>query len=504
MLTSSSLVLGLALGVAGQQAAPAPSSSSAAAAPAAAPAPAALLPYLAVVPLAPAGAIKPKDAHLGSLLAVMLENAALQNPGLNVVTQGAQAELLDDMGLKPGTPITEETAKKLAMLTGATHVVFGTFEPATGAAFTAKVRTFGVLAGTAKDLVVVTAPAADLVARLAEALGRELGLSALPAPTLPATEKAQKGYAACATFTAVALERAAVKGRKVTPPRNALAACKDAAADKSNAAGHGALLAARLLTGDAKALGDMQKHVAANPSDRLAALVLLRRLFEDGKFEDAATLLKAVAVVRPRDPDVFRMAGELEIQKDAWDSARRNFQNAVNEAPNSPYLRYRLSYASYRTDQPKDALEHARQALKLSGGDAPFYQLNLAERLLDSGQASEAALQLERSVKATPNRLTPRVRLGYAYLLQGDADNALQTLQDAEKIPASDREKDRGMDLLLKIDLARAHALKGNTKDALKYLKALEKAGALETADLNAPEFQKLRDTPEFKKLKAR
>ncbi|MBI5494305.1 MAG: hypothetical protein HY904_04710, partial [Deltaproteobacteria bacterium] len=164
---------------------------------------------------------------------------------------------------------------------------------------------------------------------------------------------------------------------------------------------------------------------------------------------------------------------------------------------------YRLSYASYRTDNPKDAMEHARQALRLAGGDSPFYQLNLGERLLDAGQAGEAILQLERSVKQTPDRLTPHVRLGYAYLLNGDADAALRELTAAEKLKPSERELERGVDLLLKIDLARVHALKGNDKDALKSLKALEKAGSLEKKDLEAPEFGKLRETPEFKKLKA-
>ncbi|MBI5498226.1 MAG: hypothetical protein HY904_24700, partial [Deltaproteobacteria bacterium] len=337
--------------------------------PAPAPAPAAPvadkpLPYVAVVPFAPAAGIKPAAAHQGTLQAVLLEQAALSSPAVNVVTQGAQAEMLEDLGVKPGTPLDENTAKKLAQLSGATHVLFGSFEAGEGGALTYKVRQFGVLAGAAKDLVTVTGQPADVAARLAEALGRELSVPGLAAPAVPAGDKAQKGYAACVTFTAVALERAAVKGRKVTPPKTAMASCKDAGTDKAHPLSQGVLLAARLLTGDAKAAADLQKHVDANPADRLAGLVLLRRLFEDARYEEAAALLKRVQAARPRDPDVLRMAGELEIQKDSWDAARFAFQQAVNQAPNSPYLRYRLSYASYRTDNPKDAMEHARQALR--------------------------------------------------------------------------------------------------------------------------------------------
>ncbi|MEW5849529.1 MAG: tetratricopeptide repeat protein [Myxococcota bacterium] len=487
--------------------APAPAASSTAPAQPAQQQPAApaqkALPYLAVVPMAPAAGVKPAQAHHGKLLALLVEHAALQTQAVNVITQGAQAEMLEDMGIGPDAPIDEATAKKLAQLSGATSVLYGTFEPAEGGAITYKLRHFGVLAGAAKDLITVTATPADAAHQVGQALSTELAAPPFPPVTAPSTEKAQKGYVTCATQAAIALERAAVKGRKVTLAPAVKSACKDAAADKATPLSQGVALAMQTLTGDKKAATALKTHVDAHPEDRLAALALVRWYFEQAMYEEASSLFKRVKETRPRDPDVLRMEGELEIQKDNWTTARFAFQQAVNQAPNSPYLRYRLSYASYRTDQPQDALEHARAALRLAGGDAPFYQLNLAERLLDAGQHDEAILQLERSVKQTPNRFTPRVRLGYAYLLRGDADAALQHLTAAEKMTPTEREKERGVDMLLKLDLARAHALKGNTKDAMKYLKALEKAGALEKTDLAAPEFQNMKETPEFKKLKA-
>ena len=55
-----------------------------------------------------------------------------------------------------------------------------------------------------------------------------------------------------------------------------------------------------------------------------------------------------------------------------------------------------------------------------------------------------------------------------------------------------------------RVPLARAHALKGNGKAALRYLRELEKAGALEKADVAAREFDAMREQAEFKKLKPR
>lgn len=483
-------------------AAPPPAAPAAPAAPpAAAPKGAAVppLPYLALVPLTPVGT-PPAPPHVGGLFAVALEQAALASSGLNVVSQGAQAEILEDLGRKGGDPLDEPTARRLAQLTGASHVVFGTYEAA-GANVTLKLRTFGVLTGAARDLVTATGTLPVALEAAAAALARDVAVTDLGTPVVPATDKAQKAYVLCAAQAAVALERVAVKGRQSATPKPVVAACKDASADKAVPSGAGAALTVRVLSGDAKALPALEAHVAGQPRDRTGSLALVRALLDADRFDDADKVLATLRAARPRDPDVLRLWGESEGQKDAWDKARNAFQQAVNEAPNSPYLRYRLSYASYRADAPQDALDHARAALRLSGGEAPFYQLNLGERLLDAGQLDEAVLQLQRSHQANPDRLTPAVRLGYALMRSGNTDGALQVLSTAEGLKPTEREKDRGVDTLLLLDLARAHALKGNAKDAVKYLEKLRKAGTLEPADLSAPEFESIRAQPAFKKL---
>jgi tetratricopeptide (TPR) repeat protein len=458
------------------------------------------LPLVSVVALSPDAAVKPAQAHLGALWAVLVEQSVLQTAAVNVVTHGPQAEILEDMGFKPGDPVDEATARKIAQLTGASDLVFGSFAPGEGGATSFTVRHFGVLSGKAKDLVTVNGTVGDAVAKVLESLAAELKVAPFTAVAVPPSDKAQKGLVRCVTFAHVAMERGGVKGRKVTLPKDLVPACKDAGSPLAQ----GAVLVSQALAGDAKAYPALQQHAAQNPGDRLAAMTVIRRAFETDDHDGAEAQLARVQALRPRDPDVLRMVGELEKDKDNWPSARVYFEKAVHQAPNSPYLRYLLSYASYRNEEPKEALDHAREALRLSGGEAPFYQLNLGERFLDAGALTEASLQLERAVKQMPERVTPRVRLGYVYVLAGEPDKALEHLQAAEKMKLSDREKERGVEGLLKLDLARAHALKGNAKESAKYLKQLEKAGLLEKSDLEAPEIAKLRDDPEMKKLKVR
>jgi tetratricopeptide (TPR) repeat protein len=473
---------------------PAPGRVSVPAAPTSGP-----LANVAVLPLAATGKPIARTAHHGQLVAVLTELALVQSARVNVVSQGAQAEMLDELGVGKGH-LTEDVARKIARLSGATHVFFGTFGPQTGEHPTYQLQVFALLTGQTSEVATVSAPLAEAQNALASAVSKHLGLAALPAAEVPLSEKSQRGLATCATFAAIALERAGIKGRKVLLSKEVLQACADAESDPQIPLATGMALTVRVLSKDGSAAPNLQHYVERHGQDRLAVLALIRHLFELAEIEKAAALVERVRADRPRDPDVLRFAGELEIQKDNWNTARLLFAQAVTEAPNSPYLRYRLSYASYRADDPSKALENARAALRLSG-DAPFYQLNLAERLLDAGNLVEATLQLERSVKQTPQRFTARVRLGYVYLLMGELDKALAQLQAAEKITPTEKEKDRGVDALLKVNLARVHAAKGNAKESVKYLKALQKTAQLEKADLEHPEFQALKEDRDFKKL---
>ena len=51
-------------------------------------------------------------------------------------------------------------------------------------------------------------------------------------------------------------------------------------------------------------------------------------------------------------------------------------------------------------------------------------------------------------MQQTPNKMTVRVRYGYALLLNGDAEKALTELQAAEKLQPTELEKDRCVEML--------------------------------------------------------
>ncbi|MEW5854606.1 MAG: tetratricopeptide repeat protein [Myxococcota bacterium] len=459
------------------------------------------LPNVALVLLAPAQSVKTEDRHLGALVSVVLEEAALASTSVNVVTQGAQAEMMDDLGIPLGALLDERTAARLAQLSGASHVVFGTYAPAPKGGFLWDVKVLSGTPARSKPLVNLTGTPTDALSKIAAALTTELGVSTWTLPAVPTSPKGQVGYVRCVAFAAVALERAGIKGRDVAIPANVQTACEDARADATNPMAEGVSLATRALAGDAAAGKLLAAYVDAHPLERLPLLARVRQEFSAGRRAEALALLGKVQAARPRDPDVLRLTGELHMEAQQWDKAKAAFAAAAAQVPQSPYLRYRLSYATYRADQPDEAMAHARAALALSGGDSPFYQLNLGERLLDARFLDEAVTHLSRSVEQTPNRMTPRVRLGYAYLLMGKADEALEQLRAAEQLTPTEREVARGIPTLLLMDLARAHAAKGNTNNAMKYLLELKKNGQLEVVDLRGPEFETLENVPEFQKL---
>jgi tetratricopeptide (TPR) repeat protein len=461
------------------------------------------LPALLVTVLSPAAAVKPADQHLGALVSVLLEAAALENPKINVVTFGAQAEMLDDLGQSLSAGVDDKLAARLARLSGASHVLYGSFAPAKN---THEWTVMLLSPGQPKPraLVKVRGTPAEALAKVADAVAKETGTGPLKLPAVPASAKEQVGYVRCQAYSAVALERAGVKGRVVEVPPGVRASCEDAGAASPSPLGRGVNLSVRLLGGDAAARAELEKHVDAHPLDRLPLLALVRDMYQAGQRNAALVLLHTVLADRPRDPDVWRMMGELHMDLKQYDKARDAFTHAVAEVPASAYLQYRLSYATYRSERPQQALAHARRALELAGGDAAFYQLNLAERLIDSAQLDEAVTLLKASTAQTPTKLTSRVRLGYVHLLQKNLEGALQELKAAEQLTPSDKEVDRGIPTLLLADLARVHALRGEKDLAVKYLDKLKEAGAMDAVDLDSWDFTSLRQEPDFRRLKGK
>jgi predicted Zn-dependent protease len=432
-----------------------------------------------------------------------LEASALRLDTVNVVTQGAQAEMLEDMGAAEH-PADEDVARELAQRSGATLVLFGVFEPAGDGDLTYQVRVLRGADAMAREYVAVTGTPAEAAEAVGRALARDLGLgSQLPPALVPAGQRGQLGYLACSFHAEVLVERTVVKGRKVTTPKSVLAACKDATADPRAGPSRGVVLAVQALSGDVTAVPSLRKHVASQVDDRLATMALARVLFDRAEPDAAQALLVRLSGLRPRDPDLWRMRGELHVQRAQWAEARAAFQRAVEEAPTSPYMRYRLSYASLQMGQPQDALSHARAALRLAGNRVPFYQVQLAERLLDVGRPAEAIPLLQQAVQAGPTRFAPRLRLGQAHLAARDADGAVRELTHAQRLKPAERDLERELDRVVGVSLARAHALRGDDATALALLRQLAKAGTLAPADLLAPEFAALKDTEPFRKLHA-
>src|SRR5262249_1862700 len=147
-----------------------------------------------------------------------------------------------------------------------------------------------------------------------------------------------------------------------------------------------------------------------------------------------------------------------------------------------------LSYAAYVKEDVAVSLEHAERASALSGGEHAYLQAEYASRLIDAEKYAPALALLEPLRKADPSWGRGALRLGFALHKSGKSREALPHLEAALKAePRNDREQFDHT--LAAVDLARVHAVLGESDAAIKVLSALAKEGKLEPIALKDADF---------------
>ena len=136
------------------------------------------------------------------------------------------------------------------------------------------------------------------------------------------------------------------------------------------------------------------------------------------------------------------LVGEAYAARGLLPEARRSFETARKLDPVRRRWTVRLAHVQRRANSVADAIATLEQ---LGAPSAPAidpdWWAEIGEALLAKGEASKVVSRLAGIVGELPNHAPVRVVLGAAQLASGQADAAIKTLEDAERIQSTARSR---------------------------------------------------------------
>ena len=136
------------------------------------------------------------------------------------------------------------------------------------------------------------------------------------------------------------------------------------------------------------------------------------------------------------------LVGEAYAARGLLADARRELETARKLEPSRRRWTVRLAYVQRRANLPADAVATLEALGAPSAATIdPDWWVELGEALLASGDAQKATSRLTPVVAELPNVAPLRVVLGAAQLAAGQAEAAIKTLEDAERIQTTARSR---------------------------------------------------------------
>ena len=160
-----------------------------------------------------------------------------------------------------------------------------------------------------------------------------------------------------------------------------------------------------------------QHAVDADPSDIRARLGLAQLLLADGKSEQAATMLAALAKDRHSDPEVFDLLYRARVAQNDIEGARSAASELVQLQPSSAAAHLDLGIIAESERRTADALSEYRKAYELA--PAAREPLSATVRLLvQTKKVDEAVMLLDQSAARFPTDALPLSLKGEILLSQ--------------------------------------------------------------------------------------
>lgn len=185
-----------------------------------------------------------------------------------------------------------------------------------------------------------------------------------------------------------------------------------------------------------QSLRNAQLAWTADPSNPLAARLVIASQLRTGATRPALKNVKEALEARPDDPDLLALAGEAFQRAGEGKRAAQYLEKAAALSPDDPNLKTRLAASHLERGQGSKALEELEQAIKLDDkvGKADLALITLHIQRKQYDKALEAVAALEKKLPNSP--ITHNMR-GTALMGKGQRAEARKAFEQALHIAPS-------------------------------------------------------------------
>jgi protein O-GlcNAc transferase len=156
-------------------------------------------------------------------------------------------------------------------------------------------------------------------------------------------------------------------------------------------------------------------------------------LFEEGKLEEAETILKEMLQKKAEDTAALHYMGMIHYQKGEFNPAIEYIQKSLQINPENPEAHYDLGNAFLDIGKLDEAIGSYQEALKYNENYADAYS-NLGLAYHEKGQPDEAVSFYRKALEINPDLPYTNNNLGLALEEKGETDGAMQYYQKALEI----------------------------------------------------------------------
>ncbi|MEO5795519.1 MAG: XrtA/PEP-CTERM system TPR-repeat protein PrsT [Rhodoferax sp.] len=186
-----------------------------------------------------------------------------------------------------------------------------------------------------------------------------------------------------------------------------------------------------LISGDAASAFNELDDIASSDQGISANLALISAHLRRQEFDKALKSIDDMEKKQPDNPLVFNLRGKIQVSKNDYVNARKNFEKAV--AINPTYLPAIASLAALDVfeKKPEDAKKRFENVLTKEPKNNQAL-LGLAElKARTGGTKEEIAESINRAITANPSEVMPRILLINFYLRNKDNKSAFSAAQNA-------------------------------------------------------------------------
>jgi tetratricopeptide (TPR) repeat protein len=186
-----------------------------------------------------------------------------------------------------------------------------------------------------------------------------------------------------------------------------------------------------------------------------------RTLYDDGKYDDAISYLRALLAKDPKNPVYWGQLGSAYAQMNNFKESVNALKQAIKLDPKNVKAMYNLSIVYSENGSHKEAQKVIQDALKLNPKN-PMLQASLGNVLIDEEKYDKAKKLYEQIVEAKPDFDVGHFNLGIINYQERNLDEAKKNYQEVLKINPDDASA--------KENLAAIYIIKNDYEEAVDFL----------------------------------